>query len=231
MPQFTHVLFDLDHTLFDFEESRRVAFAAVLDEAQVTDHGTLLDTFHSVERPLWNGLERGELTLETLNDRRFAELVQVAGLDADPAAMSSSYLHWLGRTGGLFTGARELLDSLAQICTLALITNGYAKVQRARMINFDLARYFTAITISDELGVAKPNPAFLDHTFAELGNPDKASTLLVGDSLTSDMTAANRYEISSCWYNPGEKLLDGDVSIDFEVASLDQITSIVLGQP
>lgn len=229
MPQFTHILFDLDHTLFDFEESRRVSFAAVLDEAGVPDSGELINTFHRVERPLWSGLERGELTLETLNDRRFTELVQVAGLDADPAAMATSYLEWLGRTGGLFAGARELLDSLNEVCTLALVTNGYAKVQRARMINFDLARYFTAITISDELGVAKPNPAFLDHTFVELGNPNKASTLLVGDSLTSDMTAANQYEISNCWYNPSAKVLDGSVSIDFEVDSLDQIKPIVLG--
>ncbi len=228
VPAFPLVLFDLDHTLFDFEGSKKIAFREVLEEEGVENPWSYLDVFKQIERPLWAGLERGELTLDSLNDRRFEELVKVAGLDADPTAMGTSYLSWLGKSGGLFPGARELLDGLVDHCTLALVSNGYGEVQHARMSNFDLAHYFDAIIVSSEVGVAKPHPDFFDHAFSALGNPDPQTALMVGDSLTSDITGANNYGLSCCWYNPSEQPAPDHLEIDFTVSDLAAIRSIVL---
>ncbi|MEZ5341113.1 MAG: hypothetical protein R2706_06595 [Acidimicrobiales bacterium] len=107
-------LFDLDHTLFDFEASKRAALAAALGEAGITDWEPLLPILSAVERPLWHALENGTTTLDTLNDNRFAGLVTEANLDVDPVPLAASYLAWLGRSGGLLDGARELLESLAE---------------------------------------------------------------------------------------------------------------------
>lgn len=232
MPAFPLVLFDLDHTLFDFEGSKLIAFREVLAAEGVPDPSSYLDMFKLIEQPLWAGLEQGKLTLDSLNSRRFEGLVKTAKLDADPMAMGASYLTWLGKSGGLFPGARELLDSLVEHCTLALVSNGYGEVQHARMTNFGLGHYFDAIIVSSEVGVAKPHRDFFDHAFTALGNPDPASALMVGDSLTSDIAGANNYGLSCCWYNPSEALAPDHLRIDFIVSDLSDIRAIVLdGKP
>ncbi len=234
MPQaspipFPVVLFDLDHTLFDFEGSKRIAFANVLEAEGIVHNQSHLDAFEKVERPLWQALESGELTLETLNDRRFNGLVETTGLDADPARMAASYLEWLGKSGGLLPGARQLLDTLVEKCALALVSNGYGQVQRSRMTNFDLGHYFSAVTISSEIGAAKPHPSFFDHTFAQLGYPSKEQVLVVGDSLSSDIAGAINYDLAACWFNPQGLEHPDKPGIDFVVSELSEIAEIVLG--
>lgn len=223
------VLFDLDHTLFDFEGSKTIAFREVLAEQGIEatlDHAEL---FESVERPLWRGLESGELTLDTLNDRRFAGLVEATGFDADPVVMSSSYLQWLGKSGGLLPGARDLLDKLDGQCEMVLVSNGYGQVQHARMANFDLARYFVKVVVSNEVGFAKPDPRFFEHTFSVLGHQRRDESLMVGDSLTSDIAGANNYDLDCCWYNPAGAPANDHVRIDHIVTELSEIATIVLG--
>ncbi len=227
MSGYPFVLFDIDHTLFDFEAGKAVAFAAVLREQGIDDPKPLEPIFSAVEQPLWRGLEQGELTLDTLNDARFAGLVERAGLDADPSAMANAYLAWLGRSGGLIDGARRLLDTLAGRCVLGLASNGYSAVQRARIDNFDLAPYFDAVVISDEIGVAKPDTRFFDEAIRQLGNPEPSDVLMVGDSLSSDMEGGRRSGTATCWFNPSAQPAPAE-PLDHVVTHLDEVASIVL---
>ncbi len=201
---FDVVVFDLDHTLFDFELSKHLAFDRLLDDHRVPDPtGDLVDRFSEWAAPLWRRLEEGTLTLETLNLERFELLVERAGLDADPAAMAVDYLRLLGGLGGLLPGARHLLDALAAAdVRMALASNGYSEVQRARLDQFDLDRYFDAIAISGELGHAKPSVAFFERLFDDLAGADPAASLMVGDSLTSDMAGGRGFGMVTCWYAP-----------------------------
>ncbi len=204
MARYPIILFDLDHTLFDFNHSKHLAFAEVMTNAgyDADRQAELITIFGEVEKPLWAGLEAGELTLDTLNLSRWAGLVERAELAEDRTALAAGYLDGLGRLGRLFPGARELLDVLVPDFRIALITNGYAEVQRARMINFDLGRYFDPIVISSEVGHAKPNVEYFDATFEMLGHPPKSDCVVIGDSLTSDIAGAQRYGLDCIWYNP-----------------------------
>lgn len=222
------MFFDLDHTLFDFEASKRAAFANALGDVGVAEWEPLLPVLSQVETPLWHALEQGELTLTTLNDDRFRGLVEAADLDIDPGPLGASYLGWLGQSGGLLDGARELLDTLAATHTLAMLSNGYASVQRARLVNFDLAQYFTSIVISDEIGFAKPDNRFFEHALDEAGNPPIDSVLMVGDNLRSDIAGATAAGLATCWYNPSGAEAPVGQSIDYTIDHLDQLHPIVV---
>ncbi len=225
---FTHVFFDLDHTLFDFEASKRTSLASALGEAGIDDWESLLPVLSQVERPLWHALEEGELALSTLNDIRFKGLVDKAGLDIDHVPLAASYLDWLGQSGGLLDGAREVLDALAGTHTLAMLSNGYSSVQRARLINFDLSQYFTTIVISDEIGFAKPDGRFFTHALDEAGGPPIDSVLMVGDNLRSDIAGATAAGLATCWYNPDGIDAPTDQPIDHTIEHLNQLHSIVI---
>ncbi|MEZ5341114.1 MAG: HAD-IA family hydrolase [Acidimicrobiales bacterium] len=108
-----------------------------------------------------------------------------------------------------------------------MLSNGYSSVQRARLVNFDLARYFTTVVISDEVGVAKPDKRFFDLALGETGDPAPGSVLMVGDNLRSDIGGGAAAGLATCWYNPGGATADDTGAITFEVNHLSQIEPLV----
>ena len=90
------------------------------------------------------------------------------------------------------------------------------------------AKYLSAFIISGELGVQKPDPRMLYAALEALGGVDKSRALMVGDSLTSDIRAANRAGIDACWYNPEGKVAPPEYSIRYEIADIRALPDIAL---
>jgi YjjG family noncanonical pyrimidine nucleotidase len=200
--RYTTLLFDLDHTLFDFDTSEAEAFAAALDHAGVgaTDGAHAL--FIAINKALWARVEAGAITPNDVRTVRFVELFQRLGIEADAAAVGDDYLVGLGAHGDLYPGARDLLDDLTAEASLGLVSNGIGQVVRDKVTRLGLAPYFDAIVVSGEIGVAKPHAGFFDVAFERLGHPDKAKTLMIGDSVASDIAGGAAYGIDTCWYAP-----------------------------
>jgi YjjG family noncanonical pyrimidine nucleotidase len=226
--RYTTLIFDLDHTLFDFDASVDAAFAATLSRVGVDRPNGHREAFTAINLDLWKQVEQGELTPDEVGTQRFEQLIDRFGIDADPRAMAEDYIAGLGANGELLPGARELLDRLAPDATLALLSNGIGTVARAKTSRLDLDRYFDAIVISGEVGVAKPHTGIFDIVFERLGGPDRATTLMIGDSLTSDIAGGARYGIDTCWYAPDT---DGPqpAEVTYRVRRLEDIPAIVTG--
>ena len=82
--------------------------------------------------------------------------------------------------------------------------------------------------ISDEIGVAKPQPAYMDEAFSRMGDPPRSEVLMIGDSLSSDIAAGANYGIDTCWFNPDRHPLDGFPKPTFTIEDLSQINAIVV---
>ena len=68
---------------------------------------------------------------------------------------------------------------------------------------------------------------FFDAVFASLGGIDPRETLIVGDSLTSDIRGGVNAGIPTVWYNPGGKPRPEGVRIDHEIRSLTEVPSLL----
>lgn len=226
MPYST-VLFDLDHTLLDSDESEAAAFAHTMRFAGVARHETLLDTYREINRAMWAEVEAGTMAANDVRSKRFESFNQIAGVDADPVAMGEVFVRGLGSFGELYPGAIELLDSVGAIAALGLVTNGISEVQRARLARLDIEHFFDAIVISSEVATSKPGEAIFDIAFERLGRPDRSSALMVGDSLTSDMAGGHRYGIATCWYNPRGEHPSVEFELDHVVSELGDVVGVV----
>ena len=224
---YSTVLFDLDHTLLDSDESEAAAFAHTMRFAGVTDHEPLLDAYRQINRAMWAQVEAGTLLANDVRTRRFESFNQVAGIDADPTAMGEVFIQGLGSFGQLYPGAIEMLEAVGALAVLGLVTNGISEVQRARVARLDLERFFDAIVISSEVATSKPGAAIFDIAFERLGRPDRASALMVGDSLTSDMAGGHGYGIATCWYNPRREQPAVDFEIDHVITELEGVVGVV----
>ncbi len=198
--RYTTVLFDLDYTLFDSDTSQREAIAATIASLDI-DQGSAIESFLEINGGLWRDVEAGRLTPNDVRVLRFARFLDRMGIEADAAALGDHYVEALGSHGQLYPGARGVLEALAGTADTALITNGIGDVQRARIERLGLEQYFDAIIISGEVGAAKPGREIFDIAFDLLDQPAKESTMIVGDSLTSDIAGGNAYGIATCWYN------------------------------
>jgi len=147
--------------------------------------------------------------------------------DVTVLAIADAFIAGLAAHGELFPGAREVLVELHHTATLAVISNGLGEVVYARLDRLDLSDYFDAVVVSSEVGVAKPDPAIFDAVFDQLGHPDKATALMVGDSLSSDIAGGRAFGIDTCWYNPHHRQPAAADTLTYEVAALAELPAIV----
>ena len=222
------VLFDLDHTLFDSDASEAAAFDETLRSVGVDEPGDYFAVYDRINRALWKRVEAGEIGAGDVRVARFAQLVAVTDLDADPEELAASFAHGLATHGDLYPGVRTVLDGLWSRRQMGLVTNGISVIQRTRIERLALAQYFECIVVSSEVGVSKPAPEIFDVAFSGLGEPARNAALMVGDSLTSDMAGAIGYGIGTCWYNPNGDLRPVDLPIDHVVKRISEVPSVVV---
>jgi putative hydrolase of the HAD superfamily len=99
----------------------------------------------------------------------------------------------------VFPGAHDAIDELkARGVKLALVTNGAAETQRAKVERFAFAHRFDHIQIEGEHGFGKPEERAYLHAMEALGvtAPD---TWMVGDNLEWEIVAPQRLGIYAIW--------------------------------
>jgi putative hydrolase of the HAD superfamily len=99
----------------------------------------------------------------------------------------------------LFPGTLETLAHLkAQGVKLALITNGAATTQRAKVQRFDLAHRFDHIQIEGEHGFGKPEEQAYRHALEILG-VEASETWMVGDNLEWEVEMPQCFGMRGIW--------------------------------
>ena len=218
-------LFDLDSTLLDSALSEQLALRASFEHYSVSFTDEVLNKYKVINAKLWKDFEKNTIELEQLRVERFVRLCHELDLEIQSSEIADLYEHNLGKSGQLYTGARELLARIKRTARMGLITNGLESVQKARLKHFNLYQYFDVILISGECGLAKPDPAIFQSSLELLNHDRKESVLMIGDSLSSDIAGANNFGIDSCWFNPNRLKLQSGNAPTFTVYSLEEIAA------
>jgi 2-haloacid dehalogenase len=222
---YTWLLFDADGTLFDYDRAERLALERTLAHFGLALDDDTLQAYRRFNGQVWAAFEQGTISSLALRLRRFELLFLELGRHIDAAACSDLYLQHLGQVAELLPGALAVVQALHSRYRLAVVTNGLQEVQRPRLQRSALAPYIAQLIISEEVGAAKPDPAYFDAALARIGNPPREQVLLIGDNWSSDIAGANGYGIDACWYNPGRKARPGPVA--YEVQRLEELLDLL----
>ena len=225
--RYTTVLFDADGTLLDFSRSEDEAVRETMLLAGIEPDDEKVATYSRINDGLWKMLERKEIEKNVLLYRRFELFCEHYGYSADARKMATDYMEQLSQRGYLLDGARKLLLSLQGKVKMYIITNGVDFIQRRRYAHSGISEFFDGIFISGELGFEKPDPKYFECVESSLGVLSRESTLVVGDSLTSDIRGANNYGFDSCWYNPKAKPLSDAAHPTYTALSFDEVYSVI----
>ena len=226
--KYNTVLFDADDTLLDFKRSEHTAVSRVLDELGLPSDDEVTGTYSRINDSLWKLLEVGGITKDKLKTERFRRLCEHFEFNASPEVMAKNYMYALSEQSYLVDSAEEVCRSLYdEGVRLYIVTNGIKYIQSRRFAATPIARYFEKSFISEEIGYEKPNIEFFKRATAEIENFDSERTIIVGDSLTSDIKGGISFGIDTCWYNPGEKTRPENLPITYEIKKLTDILNVV----
>jgi putative hydrolase of the HAD superfamily len=125
----------------------------------------------------------------------------------------------------VFPGAHDAIDALkARGVKLALVTNGAAGTQRAKVERFALTHRFDHIQIEGEHGFGKPDERAYVHAMQALG-ATASETWMVGDNLEWEVEVPQRLGIYAIWIDVhGEGLpAESNVKPDRIIRSLTEL--------
>jgi putative hydrolase of the HAD superfamily len=113
----------------------------------------------------------------------------------------------------VFPGAHDAIDTFKELgVKLALITNGAAETQRAKIERFALAHRFDHIQIEGEHGFGKPEEKAYLHAMEALGVTAR-DTWMIGDNLEWEVEAPQRLGIYAIWIDVHGQGLPAESSI------------------
>ena len=203
--EYTHILFDLDRTLWDFDTNSRNNIYQLLDSYNLVnlDKTSFFQTYDKINHSLWSKYESGELPKEVLRWKRFHDTFLEFGIDNMKMSVdfAESYLDNMPNQTTLMPYAKEVLERLkSKGCRMSLVTNGFKEVQHRKIQNSAISSFFESVLISEEQGVHQPSPINLQRAINSIGG-EKPTTLMVGDDFSNDIEGAMIFGIDQFFYN------------------------------
>jgi putative hydrolase of the HAD superfamily len=138
--------------------------------------------------------------------------------------LSEDYVYWSPRIVRLVPGTMELLEYLKPKYHLHLITNGFQEVQHTKLSGSGLEPYFETLTVSEEVGVKKPNPEIFHYALRKAGAKAEES-LMIGDEMAVDIDGARAAGMDTLLFHPTEDRVEGECT--YEVRSLMEIIGLL----
>jgi 2-haloacid dehalogenase len=202
MGKYRGVLLDADNTLFDYDRAESEALEQTFAEAAPgMPLAQAADAYRSINARYWKRFEAGEIDASDLRSGRWVDLFAALGIPGDPGRAATGYVTALSEKSHLLPGAAEAVRALAREASLCLVTNGLSLVQRGRLARSGLADFFSAVLISEEIGMAKPDPRFFQAAGAAIGLAP-ADLLCVGDNPVADVAGARAAGTEAWWFSP-----------------------------
>lgn len=165
----------------------------------------LLEALAAVREPFWADPGRSRRARQDMFAARRAILAQAfERLALSPEGelvreVADAYSSEREARVAPFPGALEALAELRRRGhRLGLLTNGGARLQRAKIERYDLARFFDAVRIEGEVGCGKPEPEAFAGALGALGAAGEPA-MMIGDDLDADVAGGRAAGLATVW--------------------------------
>lgn len=224
--KFKTLLFDVDDTLLDFQLTEKKALQALFQEEGLALTDEIEATYKKINSQLWREFEQGKTDKKTVTDTRFSLLFAQFNKEVDGKKMGEQYRDHLSHGHDLLGNSKAIIEQLHSDYDLYIVTNGVAKTQYQRLQDSKLTNYFNDIFVSEEVGYQKPMKEYFDYVFDRIPHFDREKTLIIGDSLASDIQGGNKAKIQTVWLNPSKQATK-TIQPTYEISRLDDIFAVL----
>jgi len=232
MKEYKCVLFDLDHTLWDYETNSSAALTQLYNKYELASLGAVateefLKRFTKINNELWDKHDRNEITRDVLRNDRFDLVFKASGVEHRELSLrfSEEYLVESPKGKHLVPHALDLLNYLKDKgYHLYVVTNGFEEIQGTKIASGGITHFFDGIVTSARAGFKKPDKGIFDFVLKESGHlPDHS--IMIGDNLLTDIAGARNASIDSVFFNPHG--VDHSERVTHEIRSLKELFAIL----
>ncbi|MCC5919287.1 MAG: YjjG family noncanonical pyrimidine nucleotidase [Cyclobacteriaceae bacterium] len=233
MSYYKHILFDLDHTLWDYEKNTTDILLQLyrryhLDKLYRMDFHEMVAAFMQANSYLWAAYNQGKMNRQELRKARFPFIWNKIGLDVNdiPKGLSEDFFSECPKGTHLMPHSIEVLQYLrSKGYAIHILTNGFHDSQLLKLKSSGIDQFCDLMVCSDDCGFKKPDPNYFTYSLEKLGNVDKSECLMIGDSLENDVLGAKNVAIDQVFYNPNLK--QHQESITYEIKCLNELRGIL----
>lgn len=164
---------------------------------------------------------------EQLFQFRGNRIFDALGIRADGAAFEQRFLDLLYETAIPVDGAAEICRYLKDKYILCAASNAFHDQQLNRLKIAGLLPFFDHVFVSESLGYRKPETAFFDACRAFLPGVAADECVMIGDSLTADISGGRAAGMKTIWYNHTRRPVPEHCEADQIVESLSELKNLL----
>ena len=198
------IFFDLDHTLWDFNENSKQAFSKIFKIKKIDlDLEKFLKFFNTVNQKYWKLYRENLISHQYLRIKRLEESFFLSGIfisSTDLVEINNLYIQLLTSFNSLIPGSLSLIKFLKRNYRLTIITNGFEDIQHKKINNSGLKNYFDQVVTADKVGFKKPNPKIFKKALKK-NNLDPSNCLMIGDTFEADILGAIKINMKTIHFN------------------------------
>ncbi|MBQ9246331.1 YjjG family noncanonical pyrimidine nucleotidase [bacterium] len=221
------VLLDIDDTIFDFTLSAKAAILSAAKEFKIAFTEEMFSYYMQLNELLWEDYENCIIEREDIFKIRFPKLFEHFNIPSNGIDFEAAFQEHFKTEYIFMDGAKNTIEYLAKKYELYVVSNSMYETQYCRLTKAGICKYFKEIFVSDKIGHQKPTKDFFDCCFKNIPNFNPKDTIIIGDSLTSDIAGGNNAGIKTCWFNYKKIPNTKHEKSDYEITNWEEIKSVL----
>jgi putative hydrolase of the HAD superfamily len=214
------VIFDLDNTLYSFDDANKIAFETLLDYVD-KNLDISLERFIAIHEELKTALPQDS---SVCHNRmiRFQKILEMENLPLYPHALEMYNVYWNALLDAAVPsdGALSTLEELKQRgIRIGIGTDMTARIQFVKLTRLGLMPFIDFMVSSEEACAEKPASKFFDACMEKAGC-ERKQCMFVGDSIKKDVLGATNAGLVGIWYNPENKETKENVTSIVELSQV-----------
>ncbi|KAH0795937.1 noncanonical pyrimidine nucleotidase, YjjG family [Histomonas meleagridis] len=201
---YDNLLFDADGTLYDWEKTEHKTVELLWEEFKFPKDS--IQTYIRLSCNAWEDFSSGSLAIEDLHPRIFKEFINEIGYNhLDPKIISDKYLQAQIDFLYFYDQSREVLQELkSRGYHIYIATNG---IPIDRFTKHKEEGLFEDVFYAQVIHSYKPQKDYFEKIFQilNLDEEGKRKTVMIGDSLKSDIQGGANAGLTTVWFNRNGK--------------------------
>ncbi len=231
--QYLHILFDLDHTLWDFEKNSHETLIELFNNYQLKktlncSFEKFYKQYKKVNASIWISYNQKLINKETLRKERFNQILLHFRLNDPTLAikLENDYINTCPKKTHLIPETIETLQYLCSKYTIHILTNGFKETQETKIKYSGIQKHINSMTTSECCGITKPSPSFFKYHLKKI-NAFPIQCIMIGDNPNTDIRGARASNIDSILFDPLQQPKSLKIKCTHLITHLSQLKKIL----